>query len=187
MTAKIPQPVPLRSPLAAAALGASLLLAVLPAVLPGAPAAAAALDACSLVDPAAAAKILGHPVTPKPVDSAAAGNDASLCSYQGGGLHGGFLLIAAPLRADDLAATVDAQKKSVLEDSAPPGVPLPKPTIVDLPDLGDAAFLVTTDDNLQLHVFAAGDKLVLDRNLAPSPAAIDQAEALARAAIKGLK
>jgi hypothetical protein len=149
--------------------------------------AAAKPDACKLIDPAAAGKILGATITTKPIQIGSADDKAtSMCSYQDGTVGGGFMLLAAELHPKNLADEVASEEKSVTQDSGPPGLNLPKPEVRDISGLGDAAFLVSSAQSLELHVFAHGAKVVIVRNVKPTPDLVDQTEKLARLALAKL-
>ena len=171
-------PVKIRPFALTAAVSAGLLVfAAVPALAAGAP------DACKLVAPDLVTKIMGTPISAKPVDHGG-GNDVSMCSYQGATIGSGFMLIAAALPKGDLAAEVADQKKTVLNDTPPPGIE--KPKVADVSGVGDAAFLVSSNVMVQLHVFAHGDKLVISRNVPASSKAIAEEKQVAQAAIANL-
>lgn len=161
-------------------LGAMLALAGL------APRAEAAQpDACKLIAPAQASHILGAAVTVKKVDTHLAGPDAaSMCRYTTGHLHGSFMLLAAHLRPPDLAREVASEKKQIHDESMKMLKIAPK--ISDVSGLGDAAFLVDSGGFMQLHVFAHGDKIVINRNARATKKVVAETEQLARAALGGL-
>ena len=166
--------------------GTALCGALMLSALGGCSGTAERPDACKLVDPAAAGKILGTTLTAKRIDTHLAGkNAASLCNYSSGRIKTSFLLIAAPLKAPNLAAEIARQKKSILGEKLPAGIP--KPTISDVSGVGDGAFLVTMGPSLQLHAFAHGVSLVVSRNVTPSTDARDQTKQIAQLAIAGLK
>ncbi len=146
--------------------------------------AAGAPDACKLVAPDLVGKIFGTPISAKSIDTHGGGADVSMCAYQGAAIGSGFMLIAAVLPKSDLAAEVADQKKTVLNDTPPPGIE--KPKVADVSGVGDAAFLVSSNVMVQLHVFARGDKLVISRNVPASPTAIAQEKQVAEAAIANL-
>lgn len=149
-------------------------------------AAAQKLDACKLIDPVAAGKILGTKLTPTPIESRIPGRAVSLCLYKGTPEHGGFMLLVAPLHVADLAREVAAEKKRIIVDSPPPGVKMTEPKVRDLTGLGDAAFLVTVGNFLQIHVFAHDLKIVVNRNVKPTPSAIAETKKLVALALKNL-
>ncbi len=166
----------------------SVLAAFIGTALIAAPQAAIAapIDACKLVDLPAARKVLGTTLSTKPVNVSASGTDTSMCNYTDGTMHGGFMLLAAPLKVDNLADEVASQEKSIAEDSAPPGVKMPKPTISNVSGLGDAAFLVTIGDSLQIHAFAKNAVIVVSRNVKATPKEIAKSEKVARLAMTNL-
>lgn len=145
-------------------------------------------DACKLVDPASAAKLMGGSVTAKPIDTNAAGPDAaSMCFYSAGNPAAGFMLLAAHLHPANLATEIARQKREVTASSAPPGTNMAKPKITDVAGIGKAAFLVAMPGFLQVHAFASGAVIVVNQNRNATPDAISQAKAFARLAMKGLK
>ena len=171
-------PIPAKIHLSALVAAAGVLaMAAGPALAAGAP------DACKLVAPDLVTKIMGTPISAKPVDHGG-GTNVSMCSYQGAAVGSGFMLIAAVLPKGDLAAEVASQKKTVADDAPPPGIE--KPKVADVSGVGDAAFLVSSNVMVQLHVFARGDKLVISRNVPASPKAIAQEKQVAEAAIANL-
>jgi len=143
-------------------------------------------DACTLIDPAQAGRILGHPVAVHPVDTKLAGpGAASMCNYSSGHMRGGFMLLAARLSVTDLANEMASEKKEIRDESMKALNITPK--ISDMSGLGDAAFLVDSGGFLQLHVFVHGNKIVINRNTKATPKVVDETEQLARAALARLK
>jgi hypothetical protein len=143
-------------------------------------------DACSLIDAAQASKILSIPITVHPVDTSAAGpGAASMCRYSSGHIMGGFMVLAAHLAAPNLAREVASEKQRISSDTNP--IMKTAPKITDVAGLGDAAFLVDAGSFLQLHVFAHGNKLVVNRTARATKEVIDQTEQLARVALGRLQ
>lgn len=143
-------------------------------------------DACMLIDPAQAGRILGHPITVHPVDTKLASSGAaSMCNYSSGHMRGGFMLLAAHLSVTDLAREMASEKKEIRDESIKALNITPK--ISDVSGLGAAAFLVDSGGFLQLHIFAHGNKLVLNRNAKATPKVVNETEQLARAALARLK
>lgn len=156
-----------------------------PLILP-AQADSAPLDACSLINAGQASRILGVKITVHALDTSAAGpNAATMCRYSSGRVSGGFMLLVARLRVADLAHEIASEKREIRSETSKMMKTTPK--ITDVADLGDAAFLVDTGDFLQLHVFAHGNKLVVNRTVRATKTIIDQTEQLARVALARLK
>ena len=133
----------------------------------------------------AAGRILGTKVTVKPVDTSAAGPDAaSICDYETGTLHGGFMLLAGRIHYTDAAAEVAYQKKTAAGD-VPPG--MAKPTFTDVKGLGEAAYLLKAAGSFQLHVIAHGTAIVIGMLQNATPTAVTQSKQLARIAYSHLK
>lgn len=146
---------------------------------------AAQPDACALIAPAQASHILGTAVTAHKVDTHLAGpGAASMCNYSTGHMNSGFMLLAAHLKVPDLAHEVASEKKRIHDESVKMLKIAPK--ISDVGGLGDAAFLVDSGGFLQLHVFAHGDKIVINRNARATKKVVAETEQLARAALGGL-
>lgn len=142
------------------------------------------LEACKLISAADAGKILGTPVTVKPIDTSAAGPDAaSMCSYQTGHVGGGFSLLAGRAHYSDATAEVARRKKEAVS-GIPPGIPTP--TFTDVPGLGQAAYLAKTSSSLELNVLQGGAVLVVTFVGKPDEATIEKSEKLARVALAGL-
>jgi hypothetical protein len=143
------------------------------------------IDACKLVSVAAAGKILDTKVTTvKPVDTSAAEPDAaSICNYETGRIHGGFILIAGRIRYTDAAAEVAYQEKTASSD-VPPGMDY-QPTFADIKGLGEAAYIVKARGSFQLHVLAHGTEIVIGMDV--SPKTVAQSKQLARIALGNLK
>lgn len=165
-----------------AGLGVGLVCLVLQACSQGKPPP----DACKVVDLAQAQQVLGAKLTAKSITPSSAPKGVSMCNYSDGTVHGGFMLLTAPMHPDDLAAEVASEKKSILDSSASADASLPQPKIQDVSGLGDAAFLVTSDAYLQLHVIGHGVKLVFTRTVGPDPTAIANLEKLAKDVLAGL-
>jgi hypothetical protein len=144
-------------------------------------------DACTLVDAAAAAAILGEPVTTNAVTPAsAANNNVSLCNYETGTLHHGFMVTVGPHHlasiANDAAGRMQDNAKSAAD-----AFPDLKVTLSDIPGLGDAAYLLTTDAYIQVYVFSSAYQVLINRTIAPTPDAVDDTEKIAALALAGLK
>ncbi len=143
------------------------------------------IDACTLVSATAAGRILGTRVTVKAVDTSAAGpGAASICDYDTGSLHGGFMLIAGRIHYTNAAAEVAYQKKTAAGD-VPPG--MAKPTFTDVKGLGEAAYLLKAAGSFQLHVLAHGAGVVISMLQDASPKTLAQSKKLARIALGNLK
>ena len=145
------------------------------------------IDACTLVSATAAGRILGTRVTVKAVDTSAAGPDAaSMCDYETGRIHGGFMLIAGRIHYTNAAAEVAYQKKTATNDVPPPGIDY-KPTFVDVKGLGEAAYLLKVHGSFQLHVLNHGTAVIIAMLQNASPKLLAQSEQLARIALGNLK
>jgi hypothetical protein len=143
------------------------------------------IDACSLLSAEQAGAALGVSMTQKAVDTSTAGPDAAtMCHYSSPSFSQGYMLLASWLKVSDLAKEVDSQKTEIRQDFQKHINVTPK--IVDVSDLGDAAFLVEMDGDLQLHAFAKGAVIVVDRNVNATPENIAQVEKFARAALSHL-
>ena len=108
-----------------------------------------------------------------------------MCNYSSGRMQGGFMLLAAHLSVVDLAHEVASEKKEIGDESMK-ALKI-KPKFEDVSGLGDAAFLVDSGGFLQLHIFAHGNKIVVNRNTKATKKAVDETEQLARAALARLK
>ena len=140
-----------------------------------------ALDACTLIDPVQAGKVLDTTIRVKPVDTSAAGpGAASMCNYQAAQMGDSFMVIAGHIRYSDAARQMAERKREILD-----GYPsdMAKPLLVDVPGLGDAAVLARSPGYFQLHVLANGKVLVINRNHAADDVAVKQVEELARLAL----
>ena len=82
------------------------------------------------------------------------------------------------------ATEVARREKEALSDT-PPGIPMP--SFTNIKGLGDAAYLAKTSAYFQLHVLAHGAVIVINRNVTASAKSVEQAEQLARVALKRLK
>ncbi len=134
----------------------------------------------------AAGRILGARVTVKAVNpSDTQPGDASICDYDTGSLHGGFMLFAGRIHYTDVAAEVAYQKKTAAGDVPPPGVDY-KPTFSDVKGLGEAAYLLKVHGSFQLHMLAHGTAVVISM-MGASPKALAQSKKLARIALGNLK
>ncbi len=143
------------------------------------------IDACKLVSATAAGRVLGTRVTVKAVDTSAAGSGAaSICNYNTGSLHGGFMLLAGRIHYTDAAAEVAYQKQTATLD-VPPG--MAKPSFADVKGLGEAAYLLKARGSFQLHVLAHGTAIVISMLHDASPKALVQSKRLARIALGNLK
>ena len=80
----------------------------------------------------------------------------------------------------DLAKEIDSQKTEITQSMQQHLEVTPK--IVDVNDMGDAAFLVEMDGSLQLHAFAKGAVIVASRNVSATPENLAQLEKFSRAA-----
>jgi hypothetical protein len=162
-------------------------LAVALALVSAAPHAEAAQpDACTLIAPARASHILGAAITVHKVDTSIAGpNAASMCRYASGHMGSSFMLLAAHLKVPNLAHEIASEKKRIRDESVKMIKITPK--ISDVNGLGDAAFLVDSGGFLQLHVFAHGNKIVVNRTTRATKKVIAETKELARAALDGLK
>jgi hypothetical protein len=148
-------------------------------------AAASQIDACSLLSAQQAGAVVGVSMSQKPVDTSAVGPDAAtMCSYSSTSLPQGYMLLAGWLKVSDLAKEVDSQKAEIRQSFQQHLNVTPK--IVDVKDLGDAAFLVSMDGALQLHAFAKGAVIVVNRNVSATPENIAQLEKFTRAALNNL-
>lgn len=174
------------------AIAASLLLAAAPACQtsgsksPGSEKAAGSqIDACSLLSAKQAGAVLGASVTRKLVDTSAAGPDAAtMCHYSSASSPQGYLMLASWLKVSDLAKEVNSQKAEISKSMQQHLNVTPK--IVDVKDMGDAAFLVEMDGALQLHAFAKDAVIVVNRNVSASAENVAQLETFARAALSHL-
>jgi len=179
------------------AIAASLLLAAAPAcqtsgsktagsqAAGGEKAAGSQIDACSLLSAQQAGAVIGASATRKPVDTSAAGPDAAtMCHYSSPSFPQGYLLLASWLKVSDVAKEVDSQKTEIRQDMQQHLNVTPK--IVDVKDMGNAAFLVEMDGALQLHAFAKGAVIVVSRNVSATAENVAQLEAFARAALSHL-
>jgi hypothetical protein len=147
---------------------------------------AAQPDACALIAPAQAGRILGTPVTAHMMDTSLAGPDAaSMCRYAAKGGRGSFMLLAARLKVPNLAQEIASEKKQIRDESVKMMKITPK--ITDISGLGDAAFLVDSGGYMQLHVFANGNKIVVNRNAQATDKVINEIKQLARSALARLK
>lgn len=138
------------------------------------------IDACKLISAADASRILGVKLKVKKVGNS---DISSMCNYSGGGLHGGFMLIAARLHYKSAKQEVTRQEKAV-GSSTPPG--LPKPHVEPVSGLGEGAFIYEMGGTFQLHVLSHGASIVIGRNTPRNPTTLSQAEKLARLALKKL-
>lgn len=145
-------------------------------------------DACSLIPPAAASKILKTSVSAKPVINAAARQmGASLCDYKTTQMHGGFMIIAGRIRYHDARKEAAGQQRLMRENPPPPGIP-PMIFAGNLPHLGEAAWLVKgPGSSFQIHVLAHGVSLVISMNRDATPARIAQVRRLAETALDHLR
>ncbi len=144
------------------------------------------LDACTMVDAATAAEILGEPVTAKPIESAAASkNGISLCNYQTATLNNGFMVTVGRHGLSDVKTDAAGEMEQNVKSSEE-ALPDIKVTLTKLPGLGDAAFLLTTDIYIQVYVYKGPERVMINRNVAPTPAAIAATEKLARLALASL-
>jgi hypothetical protein len=145
-------------------------------------------DACGLIPPAAASKILKTSVSAKPVIKAAARRmGASLCDYETAQMHGGFMIIAGRIRYHDARKEAASQQRLMREDTPPSGVP-PMTFAGNLPHLGEAAWLVKgPGSSFQIHVLAHGVSLVISMNRDATSARIAQARRLAETALDHLR
>lgn len=146
------------------------------------------LDACGLIPPAAASKILKTSVSAKPVIKASARKmGTSLCDYETAQMHGGFMIIAGRVRYHDARKEAVGQQRLMRENPPPPGIP-PMTFAGNLPHLGEAAWLVKgPGSSFQIHVLAHGVSLVISMNRDATPARIAQARRLAETALDHLR
>lgn len=142
------------------------------------------IDACNLISAKQASHILGSKIKVHPMDSSLAGSNASsMCNFSGKHISDGFMLIAAHIQYTNAASEVKAQQKAAVS-SIPPGIP--KPSFANVKGIGDAAYLYKTPGTFQLHVLDHGNSIVINRNVTASTKAVNQAEQLARVALKQL-
>ena len=146
---------------------------------------AAGLDACRLISPARAGRILGTTITLHPVDTSAAGEDAgSMCRYAGKKPGSGFTLIAARIRYGDAADEV-ARQQNAARANLPPG--FPKPSFSNISGLGEAAYLSISSGYFQLHVLSGGNSIVINRNADANAKSVAQARQIAQAVLERIK
>ena len=161
------------------AVGLTLVLAVTACFASG-----SKIDACKLVSATEASRVFGTRVTVKAVDTSAAGSGAaSICNYNTGSLHGGFMLLAGRIHYTDAAAEVAYQKQAATLD-IPPG--MAKPSFTDVNGLGEAAYLLKTQGSFQLHVLAHGTAIVISMIHDANAKSVSQARALAAIALQHL-
>ncbi len=143
------------------------------------------IEACKLVSATAAGRILGTRVTVKAVDTAVAGSDvATICNYNTGSVHGGFMLIAGRIHYTDAAAEVAYQEKTATTD-IPPGTGKLTFSFTAVKGLGEAAYLAKMRGSFQLHVLAHGMAIVIAMDA--SPKAVARSKQLARIALGNIK
>lgn len=143
------------------------------------------IDTCQLISAAQASKILGTKITVHAVNTSTAGPGAGMmCRYAGGGIGGGFMLLAARVHYTNAAMEVARREKEALSH-IPPGIPTP--SFKNISGLGDAAYLAITPAYFQLNVLAHGTAIVINRNVAANTKSVNEAKHLARIALKRLK
>lgn len=149
--------------------------------------ASAKIDACKVISPDAASKILGATIRTKTIDTSSAGpGAASMCNYNDGTIHGGFMLIAGRFSRNlDMAKEAASEEKSAVKEWKQHAGG--SPTVTDIKGLGEAAYLFKAPSTTELHVFSHGTSLVLVRTVDASPTVVKQTEALARLALANLK
>lgn len=149
--------------------------------------ASAKIDACKLITTDAASKVLGTTVKTKAIDTSSSGpGAASMCNYNDGTIHGGFMLIAGRFsRHLDMAKEAASEEKSAVKEWKQHAGG--SPTVTDIKGLGEAAYLFKARSTTELHVLSHGASLVFVRTVDASPKVVKQTEALARLALANLQ
>ena len=146
----------------------------------------ARLDACAMIDGAAAAAIIGENVTPTPIESIASTRiGVSMCNYEAPTLHNGFMLTVGPNATDDLtvtAATEMVQNLAAAEEAFP-GI---NAKSSEINALGEAAYALTTDVYIQIYAYKGRYRVLVNRNVAPTPASLEATTRLAQLAVDAL-
>ena len=145
---------------------------------------AAQIDACKLIDPAAAGKIVGTTLTVKKQDTSDSPDNASICHFLGENFGTGFMLSVGQMNGSAAENAADA-KKSVAEDfkdNANIDV-----TEKDISGLGDAAFVAYSGDFVQMLVYAGNNVIEVNRNTGGSDKVISETEKIAHMALDNLK
>jgi len=142
------------------------------------------IDACRLITATQASKILGVKISIKKMNTSAAGpGAASMCSYQGGGVHDGFMLLAGSVKYSNAKQEIKRRQKEAVTDT--PSF-IPKPHFKSVDGLGDGAYLADMSGTFQLHVLSHGMVIVINRNTKLNDKTIAQAKQLAKEALGSL-